>query len=225
MISSRLTAAVGLVLCICLAAVAWPRFVGGAIVAPYGGLLRELARGETVPPSRIADAEASLQVARRWFDNGKLATAYGALKLVSAQRSRSAGDQQDALAESAAALRYGLANMPGQPYAWLQLTQAATALDRRSNEISDLLSMSLRLSPWEHRIVTPRLALALSAWPMLDNSFTAQLPRQFMRAVDTAPLRLAEATRRSFRLREVRQMLAGSPVHLDRFNIVYRSPD
>lgn len=216
-------AAGGVSLAIVIAA--WPMFIGGAIVAPHEGLLREIARGGKVRASDIAGAEISLQVALSWYDYGKFATAYGGLRLVTAQRSKLIEDQQAALADSETALREGLSSVPGQPYAWLQLAQAEYARNRRPADISRFLGMSLDLAPWEHRLVTRRLVLALQNWRGLSPELRAQLPAQFARSVDTDPVGLATATRRTFRLREVRGMLSGSKLHLDRFNIVYLARD
>ncbi len=145
--------------------------------------------------------------------------------MMAARKSQSAAAQRKILSESIAALRHGLARMPGQPYAWLQLAQAARARDGAKRYVENYLALSLRLAPWEHRLVMPRLNIALGIWRVLGSEFKATLPRQFERAVDTAPVALAQAARRNFALGAVRQMLAGSPVHLQRFQIVYLSPD
>lgn len=214
-----------LCLSVLLIVVAWPRFVGGAIMAPYQGIVRELARGEKVPASRIADAEESLRVARTWYDYGRFSTSHGVLRFISARNGQSASARRLALSDSISSLEHGLERVPGQSYAWLQLGQASLASDQASPFIDRYLTMSLDLAPWEHRLVMPRLDLALRTWRQLDPSMKSRFAKQAERAVDTAPLALARSARRNFALREVRRMLAGSPIHLQRFNIVYLSPD
>ena len=224
-LKGRVIAAAAFAVSVAIVIAAWPLFIGGAIMAPHQSLLREIARGEQVRPTQIRGAETSLQVARTWFDYGKFATAYGGLRLVSARRATLIEDQRVALADAEDALREGLSRVPGQPYAWLQLAQVEYARNRRPADISRYLQMSLDLAPWEHRLVTRRLTLALQNWRSLDPALRARLPGQFARSVDTDPITLATATRRAFRLREVRDMLSSSKLHLDRFNIVYFSRD
>lgn len=224
-LKTRVIAAVAFAVSVSIIIAAWPLFIGGAIMAPYQSLLREIARGDQVPPTQIRGAETSLQVARTWFDYGKFVTAYGGLRLVSARRATLIEDQQVALADGEDALRAGLAKVPGQPYAWLQLAQVEYNRNRRPADISRYLQMSLDLAPWEHRLVTRRLTLALQNWRSLDPALRERLPDQFARSVDTDPITLAAQTRRTFRLREVRDMLSFSKLHQDRFNIVYFSRD
>lgn len=203
----------------------WPKFVGGAIVAPYQSTLRDLTRGRKVPDATLINMGEALRVSRRWYDHGSFSINLGGERMMAARKSQSAAAQRKILSESIAALRHGLARMPGQPYAWLQLAQAARARDGAKRYVENYLALSLRLAPWEHRLVMPRLNIALGIWRVLGSEFKATLPRQFERAVDTAPVALAQAARRNFALGAVRQMLAGSPVHLQRFQIVYLSPD
>lgn len=203
----------------------WPHFVGGAVVAPYEDTLRDIARGETIRKTLLKDTETALTVSRRWVDSGKTSIGLGAMRFIAARRATMPGVQRAALSDSAAVLKHGLARMPAQPYAWLQLAQVTRARHGAVRSIEKYLTMSLALARWEHRLVTPRLDVALGAWSALSPEFQSTLPPQFERAVDTAPLALARATRRNFALRQVRQMLAESPVHLERFLIVYLSPD
>lgn len=203
----------------------WPQFIGGAIVAPYEDTLRELARGNAISGNVIADTETALRVSQQWTRTGQGAAARGSLRFVAARNARSPEAQRAALDASISALKQGLSQKPAQPYAWLQLAQASRARNGATAEIESYLALSMQLAPWEHRLVLPRLEIALSSWSALNNSFKATLPLQFARAVDTAPLALAKATRRNFALRAVRGMFANSPIHLERFLIVYLSPD
>lgn len=203
----------------------WPYFIGGAIVAPYGDTLRDIARGEKVKDSTLAGTEQALQVSRGWVETGQSSVALGKLHFIAARNANSPKDQRKSLSESVTALRAGLSRAPAQPYAWLQLAQAERARRGATASLEKFLSLSMSLAPWEHRLVLPRLEIALGVWPVLSEEFKAKLPPQFERAVDTAPLALAQATRRNFALRAVRRMFAGSPIHLERFLIVYLSPD
>lgn len=203
----------------------WPRFISGAITAQYEDTLRDIARDRKVGSARLSETETALRVARKWTVDGKLAQSLGSMRFVAARNAGSAAAQRAALTETISALREGLARAPAQPYAWLQLAQADRARNGLTPSIEQYLSMSMALAPWEHRLVLPRLEIALAAWPRLSPAFKSRLPGQFERAIDTAPLALARATRRSFALRAVRQMLASSPVHLERFGVVYFSPD
>lgn len=204
---------------------AWPRFVGGAIVAPYEDTMREIARGHKIGKSVLAETETALDVGQKWFDSGKLSNSLGGLRFVTAQSAKTAADQRVALSDSIATLKNGLMQSPAQPYAWLLLAQAERARYGATASFGKYLSLSMRLAPWEHRLIMPRLELALGAWPALSPEFKSKLPGQFERAIDTAPVALARAARQKFALRVVRQMLAASPVHLERFLIVYLSPD
>ena len=85
--------------------------------------------------------------------------------------------------------------------------------------------MSLRTAPFEHRLVIPRIEVAFRTWSALDADIRDAMTTQIRRAIDTAPKALANATRRNYALRQVRQAVAGSPIHRDRFNIVYLSRD
>lgn len=203
----------------------WPHFLSGAIVAPYQDTLREFARGNNVHKTVLAETEAALRVSRDWIETGQASVALGGMRFIAARSAQSAAAQRGALDDSISALKQGLSRKPAQPYAWLQLAQAERARNGATPAIESYLTVSMRLAPWEHRLVLPRLEVALGAWPALSESFKVRLPPQFARAVDTAPLALAEATRRNFALRAVRRMFADSPVHLERFLIVYLSPD
>lgn len=203
----------------------WQRFVGGAITAPYEDTLRDIARGKKVNTAILNETETALRVARKWTDDGKVSTALGGLRFVAARSAKSPADQRAALSDCIAALKHGLTRAPAQPYAWLQLAQAERARNGATAALEKYLSQSIHLAPWEHRLVMPRLDIALGAWSALSPAFKSKLPGQVERAIDTAPVALARATRRNFALRAVRQMLADSPVHLERFRIVYLSPD
>ncbi|MEK9645949.1 MAG: hypothetical protein VW547_10440 [Alphaproteobacteria bacterium] len=85
--------------------------------------------------------------------------------------------------------------------------------------------MSLKTAGYEHRMIIPRLELAFSASSVLEPDVRAAMTPQIRRAIDTAPKSLVEATRRNFPLRQVREAVAGSPVHAQRFRIVYLTPD
>ena len=203
----------------------WPRFVSGAITAQHEDTLRDIARDRKVSRARLQETETALRVARKWTDDGKLSQSLGNMRFIAARNADSASAQRAALTETISVLREGLAKAPAQPYAWLQLAQADRARNGPAASIEQYLSMSMILARWEHRLVLPRREIALAAWPRLSPAFKSRLPGQFERAIDTAPLALARATRRSFALRAVRQMLAASPIHLERFGVVYFSPD
>lgn len=203
----------------------WPGFIGGAIVAPYADTLRDLARGNKVSTSRPGETETALRVAEKWSGRGEITLGLGALRLVAARAATSATDQREALDQAIGELSKGLVRKPGDPYAWVQLGQAVRARHGASPLIEKYLVFSTRLARWEHRLIMPRLDVALGVWPVLGSSYRAILPKQLERAVDTAPVALAGAVRRNYALRQVRQMLSSSPLHLDRFTIVYLSPD
>lgn len=203
----------------------WPRFIGGAIVAPYEDTLRDIARGKKLPAGLVAETETALRVAGKWTDRGDIHKNLGGLGLVAAGRAISAAEQRAALDRAIAELSSGLKRKPADSYAWLQLAQAVRARQGAEPAMEKYLDLSTRLARWEHRLVTPRLDIALGVWPVLGASYKAVLPRQFTRAVDTAPVALARAVRRNFALRQARQMLLASPIHLDRFTLVYLSLD
>lgn len=203
----------------------WPRFVGGAIVAPYEDTLRDIARGEKLSPRLLAETETALSVAGKWSERGEIFTNLGSLRLVAAREAVSAADQRAALDQAITELSDGLMREPANAYAWLQLGQVVRARRGAIPAIEKYLGISTRLARWEHRLIMPRLEIALGIWPVLGSSYKATLPRQFERAVDTAPVALARAVRRNYALRQARQMLASSPLHLDRFQLVYLSPD
>lgn len=203
----------------------WPLFIGGAVVAPYEDTLRDIARGKNVPRAVLADTETALRVTQKWVERGQASVALGGMRFVAARNAQTPGAQRAALNDSISALKHGLARAPAQPYAWLQLAQAERARNGATASIEKYLTLSMQLAPWEHRLVLPRVEIALSVWSALSEEFKSRLPSQFARAVDTAPLALAKATRRNFALRAVRGMFANSPVHLERFLIVYLSPD
>lgn len=203
----------------------WPRFVGGAIVAPYEDTLRDLARGKKLSPRLLTETETALRVAGRWSDRGKNLSDLGSLRLVAARNAVSAVGQRAALDQAISELSDGVTRKPADPYAWLQLAQAVRARRGAIPVMEKYLDLSTRLARWEHRLVMPRLEIALGVWPALGPSYKATLPPQFERAVDTAPLALTRAVRRNFALRQARQMLSASPVHLSRFTLVYLAPD
>ena len=208
-----------------LIAGASPRSIGGAVIAPYEDTLRDVARQKKISGALLKDTETALKVSRKWVDSGETSAGIGAMRFIAARSATTPEAQRAALKDSIAELRRGLSRMPAQPYVWLQLAQAERALNGATPVIEKYLAMSLALAPWEHRLVLARLDIALGTWSALSPEFKALLPGQFERAVDTAPVQLVRATRRNFALRAVRQMLAGSSLHLDRFLLVYLSPD
>lgn len=203
----------------------WPRFIGGAIVAPYEDTLRDIARGKKLPAGLLAETETALRVAGKWSHRGDIPQNLGGLALVAAREATSAVKQRAALDQAIAELSTGLKRKPADSYAWLQLAQAVRARRGAVPVMEKYLDLSTRLARWEHRLVTPRLDVALGVWPVLGASYKTALPQQFTRAVDTAPVALSRAVRRNFALRQARQMLSGSPIHLDRFTLVYLSRD
>ena len=208
-----------------LAAGASPHFIGGAVIAPYEDTLRDIAREKKIARTLLKETETALRVSRSWVDTGEASADLGAMRFIAARSATTPEAQRAALADSVMELKRALSRMPGQPYVWLQLAQAERALNGATPVIEKYLAMSLALAPWEHRLVLTRLDLALGMWSVLSPEFKSTLPAQFERAVDTAPVELVRVTRRNFALRPVRQMLAGSTLHLDRFLLVYLSPD
>lgn len=201
----------------------WPSFIAGAIIAPYEDTLRDIARGKKLSAGLPAETETALRVAGRWTARGENLTHLGSLRLLSAREALSGKDQRAALDQGIVDLSAGLARKPVDPYAWVQLAQAVRARRGARPVIEKYLSLSTRLARWEHRLVMPRLEIALGIWPVLGSSYRATLPEQFQRAVDIAPVALARAVRRNYALREARQILAISPLHLERFTLVYLS--
>ena len=187
--------------------------------------MRDIARGKKLSPRLLAETETALRVAGKWSKRGENFTNLGSLRLVAAREAVSAADQRAALDQAITELSDGLMREPANAYAWLQLGQVVRARRGAIPAIEKYLGISTRLARWEHRLVMPRLEIALGIWPVLGSSYKATLPRQFERAVDTAPVALARAVRRNYALRQARQMLALSPLHLDRFQLVYLSPD
>ena len=220
-------AAAGLALCgaVGLAVLAWPRMIGGAVIAPFEDTLRGIARTRTVNAVEIREAREGAHVSLGWFDYGRTWKALGGFELVAARVARTPEDQRAALAHSVDALRDGLAQAPGDAYAWLQLAQADRALNGVRPTLNGPLRMSLNAAPYEHRLAIPRIEIAFRAWEFLEPDVRKAMAVQIKRAVDTAPVQLARSTRRHFALRFVRQSLADSPIHLQRFNIVYLNPD
>ena len=224
MIARLLPAAVALCAAAVLVSLAVPRFVAGAIVAPYEDLTRAIARGASVPMRDIDAAREAANVSLGWLKYGRTLTRLGALELVHAGQVKTAAEQAAALARGQASLRAGLARTPGESYHWLQLAQTVQATGGATPALNAPLRMSLRTGAYDHRLILPRLAIAFRAWPALDADVRAAMTPQIRRAVDTAPAALARLTRRSFALRHVRQALEGSPVHAARFAIVWSAP-
>lgn len=201
----------------------WPHFVGGAVVAPYEDTLRNIARGKKISPVLLAETETALRVATTWSDRGVNHISLGGLQLVAAGQSTSAANQRVALDEAVSALSDGVLRKPANSYAWLQLAQAVRARRGAVPAMEKYLGLSTRLARWEHRLVMPRLETTLGVWRVLGSPYRVNLPPQFERAVDTAPVALARSVRRNYALRQARQMLAASPIHLERFELVYLS--
>lgn len=218
-------AAVALCAGLALAGFAWPRFVGGAVIAPYEDMLRSVARGARPDVRSIDAAREAAAVSQSWFAHGETMRRRGAFELVRASRAETAEGQRAALRRSIDWLRAGLARGPGDSFAWLQLAQATRVVRGAAAEVNPPLRMSLRTAPYEHRLIVPRLDVAFSSWPALAPDIREAMTFQIRRAVDTAPRALVRATRRNFALRQVRRAVADSPIHRERFNIVYLSPD
>lgn len=204
---------------------AWPRFVGGAIIAPDEDLPRKIARGEQVASRTLDAAREEAVVSARWFEYGKTLNLGGALELIRAVRAKAVEEQRDGLTRSRDLLRAGLARTPADAYGWMQLAQATQALNGATPDINMPLHMSLKTAPYEHRLIIPRLDIAFKAWSALTPDLKRELVPQILRAVDTAPRALARITRRNFALRQVRAAVESSAVHKRRFDIVYRSRD
>lgn len=223
--SVRLAPVVALCAGLALIAAAWPRFIAGAAIAPYEDTLRGIARGAKPLPATLAEAREAAQVSLSWQPFDRTYLRLGAFELVQAGLAAKPEARNETLDRSIGALRSGLARAPADAYGWLQLAQAIRLRHGPTPELNAVLRMSLRAAPYEHRLVLPRLEIAFSAWRALDEDLRRAFAPQMMRAVDTAPVDFVKATRRFFLLREVRTALAASPVHLDRFNIVYLTPD
>ncbi len=220
----RLPAVIALLMGVSLVALAWPRFIAGAAIAPYEDTLRGVARGAKPDPAVLDAAREGAEVSLSWLEYDRTLLRLGAFELVEAGLAPPEA-RRAVLDRSLAALRAGLARAPADAYGWVQLAQALRMRRGPTPELNAVLGMSLRIAPYEHRLVMPRLEIAFSAWRALDDTTRRALVPQLVRAVDTAPVELAKATRRFFLLREVRAALAASPVHLARFDIVYLSPD
>lgn len=221
----HVTAACAVLFGVALAAVAWPRLIGGALVAPYEDTLRGIARGANASLAVVDEARTNSAVSARWFAYGRTLNRLGALYLVRAGLAKDREAQRADLAAAIANLRAGLARSPGASYAWLQLAQADFAENGVTPALRAPLRMSLKTAAYEHRMIIPRLEVAFRAWSVLEPDIRAAMTPQIRRAIDTAPRALVEATRRNFALRQVREAVAGSPIHARRFRIVYLAPD
>jgi hypothetical protein len=221
----RIAAAIAICAAFAVVVASWPRFIAGAAIAPYEDTLRGIARGAKPLPAAIAAAREAAEVSLSWLPHDRTYLRLGAFELVQAGLAADAARRNAALDRSIGALRAGLARAPADAYGWLQLAQAVRMRSGPTSAVAAPLRMSLETAPYEHRLVVPRLEIAFSAWRALDEDLWRAFAPQMMRAVDTAPVEFAKATRRFFLLREVRTALAASPIHLERFNIVYLTPD
>lgn len=208
-----------------LCVIGWPRFVAGAIIAPYEDQLKKAARGQNVTTALLNDAIQRSKVSSDWVALGKSLNLLGGLELLAARSASSPIAQQRHLDASIAALRDGLARAPANAYSWVQLAQSVRARRGATPAVNGPLRLSLKTAPFEHRLVLPRIDLALTSWRVIEPDIRLAMAVQFQRAVDTAPVQFARMTRRRFALRQVRRALEASPIHLERFNIVYLTPD
>ncbi|MEK9645948.1 MAG: hypothetical protein VW547_10435 [Alphaproteobacteria bacterium] len=107
------TAAYAVLFGVALVAVAWPRTISGALVAPYEEMLRGIARGANASLAAVHEARTNSAVSATWFAYGGTLNRLGALYLVRARFAKDREAQRVGLVAAIVDLREGLARPPG----------------------------------------------------------------------------------------------------------------
>jgi hypothetical protein len=201
-----------------LIVLAAPRFVAGALTAPFDETVRALGGGDAVPDQALQLALGSRQRATSLTSDGRFFAEAAALRFAAYQRDPVA----ERLDLAIDAHRAAVERAPSQPFVWTRLATAVLSRDGYVPEVGAALRMSLLTGRFEPRLVLPRLELALPLWKRLPQDVRDGLAGQIVLAMKWDPERLAEAVRQSHRLAEARAALAAHPELRTRFNLLYQ---
>ncbi len=199
-----------------------PRLASSFLLLPSQETVRAIGKGKSVSDAAMMRAiDARLHAFARHAEP-KTLFELGGLRLVQAKNAGYATSEgRRLLEESMAFERQSLSLSPVQPYGWVQLLQGRLALEGPSTALSPLFELAVRAGPTEPRLVMHRLAIGLSFWTFLDAKAMGLLKEQALIAARYHPHRLAQATKKRYALKIIRDALAEEPALRFRFDQIY----
>lgn len=213
--SRRHAAAAGVALLagLVLLALATPRLLAGAIVAPHTTLAAQLARGEAASLPRVERAIAAHERALALYENPRERGHLGELYFAAAHMVGVQSGRGTRLLERAiAAHRRALAQSPGRPYSWSQLAVALYGREGGTAAFRAAFRQAMRSAPRTPQLVLAHTRLGLRTWSVLDASLRAMVRDQLRWAVAHFPRRLTRRISRALDTRLALELLSGRPV-------------
>lgn len=210
---------------VALLALAAPRFLSGLPLSDPDPVMRALAEREPIDAKRLNEAARARLRSLDIVNSGRVSYELGLIRLHLARLET--GDdalRQQMLAEASNDTRVGVIANPAQPFAWLQLVQLTMLRSGESGmrAAAAYYPLAVRTGPETPELVMPRVELGLLLWPKLDALGRKRAEQQAKLLAFTEPERLAVVARQRLALREVRQILAGEPELLGKFDNAYR---
>lgn len=213
---------VALLIALPLIVMAVPRLAAGVITGPFDEVVRQIARGETVPRADLRFARASRISALRWYDLARLEADLGILNYTLARGEARGSELHGRLIEEAIAADLRAIKLaPTAAYSWLRLAQAHIERDGAAADIAPYLRMSYAMARYDPRVVLTRLDIAFLFWNDLPDDLQRETEEQIRLAMKWFPVDLVRYTRARNRLAPVRAALADDPEVRARFNLMY----
>jgi len=193
-----------------------PRTIAYAKLGYGEKVIAALSRGETPSPLQISAAIAHRRDALTWVDLPDAWIDLDSLYLAMARRAGlSMEDRAALLNRSISSFERGLGAAPYRPFAWLQLAQARLLKNPASKAVDPLLRMSIKIGPYESRLIGQRVRLGFAARAILSPETTTRVSEGVRLWAKYDAWRLADWARPNFALPWVRAALQDQPV-LDR---------
>lgn len=204
-----------------LLVLAAPRVVASFVTFSGPAELRAVLRKEKVPNESLRVLQSSLEERLNWVSSPRMASDLGLAIVLQYQRMF----EIDLLRKAEDALVASVKGAPANPYAWTRLAYVyhyQAPGGHNHERLSEALSLSILTGPHEPPLLSARLALGLSYWPMLNDEVKRLLAQQIRYAVETGRVRelvdLASGNKATRMV--IRDALAFDPSFLERFEAV-----
>lgn len=165
---------------------------------------------------RNDNARDRLFLAKIYFEAGRQAQRVGNLDLM-----------RSLYASAVENFRLGLAEDPGRPLQWAQMTYALALMEDRPALLAQVLGQSIKAAPFASNLTSTRVQIAFDNWIYLNEEVRDLVRRQVRIAAFLYPVDLVKAMRDNRDIFLARLILQGYPPLLGRFEVALdgRDPD
>jgi len=177
--AGRIAGLVLLLLALFTAALSWPRLQASLLFLPVDTAIGRYFETREIPSTQLPYLVARADAALGRHEHYRYWQGLGLLHYLQAQDEQTASwERQPALRRSLAAGLKVVSRAPVNPYGWLQVAQAQSALGQSSETVIQALEMSLLTGRVEPQLMLPRIELGMRHVDAMTEAQAAQLGDQ-----------------------------------------------